>query len=200
MGSLRRVGAMPKPVMPDGAVVETVDPFDPLGFGRASFSLRRPGCRRLLEGEFGLTRRQAYAVSVWAGRRRAIRGELWLALGRFWFAVLVGCVVFALLVGLPIWDWYVDWSTDRPVGDAWAWRVLAGGIVLGGASLGVGLLSAERWVVDPIVEREIRRCWGDQECLWCSRDMAGCLVDQQRWSRCPECGLRSPIGARASTI
>jgi len=200
MGMQRRVGAMPKPVMPDGAVVETVDPFDPLALGRASLSLRRPRCRRLLEIEFGLTRKQSYSVCVHTGRRRSIRGELWLALGRYWGACAIGVLVVGLLAGLPMWSGVVAWSSARPVDDPLAFWALVGGLALLGLVLVLGLLAAERWIVDPIVEREIRRCWGDQECLWCSRDMAGCEVDQQRWARCPECGLRSPIAARASTI
>lgn len=196
----KRKGAVPRPVHPEGAVVESVLPIDPMRLGQITFPIRRPRTRRVLEAEFGLTRRQAHAVAVRVQSHRFLRRRQFRAMVRFWVGVLLGVLVLCVLVAPIGWGAYLDWSTSRPDGDLLVGAVslaLAIGIVVGGISL---WLAAERWIQDRLVEGELRRCWNEQECIWCGRDMDGCVVDRERWSRCPECGLRSPIGARASTI
>lgn len=191
---------MPRPVQPEGAALEGVLPLDPLGMRRAVFPVLRPRTRRVLEGEFALTRRQAHAAAAHLARHRALRGARVRAMVRFWGWVALALVVVVVLAGPVAWGAYLDWASGRPEGDALVGLVSAGVVavlVLGGLGLWA---AAERWILDGLVERELRRCWNDQECIWCGRDMDGCVVDRERWSRCPECGLRSPIGARASTI
>ncbi|RNC80692.1 MAG: hypothetical protein ED559_02475 [Phycisphaera sp.] len=196
----RRKGAVPRPVQPVDAVVESVYPSDPLRIGVASFPLRRPLTRRLLETEFGLIRKQAHALAVNAARHRVIRREIVRAAVRFWAVVLVVGVSLALISWFALYEPYMNWVLSRPSGDPLQeWLSIGLGVLI--ALVGLGLwLAAERWIMDRIVDREIRRCWSDQECIWCGRDMDGCVVDRERWSKCPECGMRSPIGARATTI
>ncbi|GAB5496777.1 MAG: hypothetical protein Phyf2KO_18570 [Phycisphaerales bacterium] len=196
----RRKGAVPRPVQPVDAVVESVYPLDPLRLGVASFPLRRPLTRRLLETEFGLIRKQAHAVAVNAAKHRAARREILRAAVRFWVVVVLVAVSISLTAGFALYEPYLDWVLTRPANDpvhGWLSIGLSVLVVLAGMGL---WLAAERWIMDRIVDREIRRCWSDQECIWCGRDMGGCVVDRERWSKCPECGMRSPIGARATTI
>jgi hypothetical protein len=195
----QRKGAVPRPVQPVGAVVESVTPFDPLRLGVLTYPLRRPKTRHLLETEFALTRKQAYAVAVHAAQHKPTRRTALVAALKFWLMVAFGVVVLSTIFGPILYTQYLRWIlTLKPSDPATAVSVLLG---ISFASIGLCLwFAAERWIMDRIVDREIRRCWGDQECIWCGRDMAGCVVDRERWSRCPECGMRSPIGARASTI
>lgn len=198
--SPKRKGAVPRPVQPVDAVAVSVYPLDPLGLGVASFHLRRPLTRRLLEIEFGLIRKQAHAVAVHAARHRAIRREIARAAIRFWLIVFVVLVSLSLIAAFVLYEPYMDWVLSTPPSNpVLGWLSIGLGVLI--ALAGIGLwLGAERWIMDRIVDREIRRCWRDQECLWCGRDMDGCVVDRERWSKCPECGMRSPIGARATTI
>lgn len=195
----KRKGAVPRPVKPVGAVVESVSPFDPLMIGVLTYPFRRPKTRQLLETEFSLTRKQAYAVAVHAARHKQVRREAMAAAVKFWLMSAFGVVVLSTIFGPILYSLYLDWVlTLKPSDPATSASVLLG---VSFAWLGVCLwFAAERWIMDGIVNREIRRCWGDQECIWCGRDMAGCVVDRERWSMCPECGMRSPIGARATTI
>lgn len=195
-----RKGAVPRPVHPEGAVVESVLPIDPLGLGQLTFPLRRPRTRRVLEQEFGLTRRQAHAVAVRLQTHRVLKRRQLRARVRFWGAVALGVLVLGVLVGPISVSAYLDWAADRPESHP-ANLIVSVSLALLIALAGPLLwLIAERHIQDRLVEDELRRCWGEQECIWCGRDMDGCVVDRERWSRCPECGLRSPIGARASTI
>lgn len=194
-----RKGAVPRPVQPESAVVESVSPMDPIRLGVLTYPLRRPRTRRLLEREFSLTRKQAYAVAVIASKHRSARREAHVAAVKYWLVVALGVVVLSTLFGPLLYGQYQSWVlTLKPSDPATAASVLLG--VTFAAAGFVLWFAAERWIMDRIVDREIRRCWGDQECIWCGRDMAGCVVDRERWSMCPECGMRSPIGARASTI
>ena len=195
----KRKGAVPRPVQPVGAILESVSPFDPLRFGVLTFPMRRPKTRQLLEIEFSLTRKQAYALAVQAASHKRSQREAILAAFRFWLIAAFGVVVLSTIFGTALYVQYQRWIlTLKPSDPATLASVLLG---ITFAGIGIGLwFAAERWVMDSIVDREIRRCWGDQECIWCGRDMAGCTVDRERWAMCPECGMRSPIGARASTI
>lgn len=196
----RRKGAVPRPVRPDGAAVDSVAPMDPFGLGRGTLGLRRPRTCRVLEGEFGLGRAQAHAVAVCVASHAALRTKRFRAMVRFWGAVALGVLVMLVLLGPVAMGAYLERASGRPEGDLVILLATAGlvaALAVGGPGLWV---AAERWIMDPLVESELRRCWNDQECVWCGRDMDGCVVDRERWSRCPECGLRSPIGARASTI
>ncbi len=195
-----RKGAVPRPVHPVGAVVESVLPIDPFRLGQLTFPLRRPRTRIVLEQEFGLTRRQAHAVAVRIQSHRVLKRKQRRACVRFWGAVLLGVLVLGVLIGPIGLGAYLDWFSTQPDSHPLIPIIsaaLSGLIAIAGLSL---WLIAERHIQDRLVEDELRRCWSDQECIWCGRDMDGCVVDRERWSRCPECGLRSPIGARASTI
>ena len=196
----RRKGAVPRPVRPEGAVVDSVLPLDPMRLGQGTFPLRRPRTRLVLEGEFGLTRRQAHAVGVRVQSHSALGRPRFRAMVRFWGGAVLLVLAAGVIVGPIAWSAYLEWASGQPESHP-AIALLSVGLAVAIAAIGLGLwVIAERWIMDRLVERELRRCWNDQECLWCGRDMDGCVVDRERWSRCPECGLRSPIGARASTI
>ncbi len=196
----RRKGAVPRPVQPEGAVVESVMPMDPLRLGRYTLALRRPRTCLILEAEFGLTRRQAHAVTVRVQRHASLKRRQLRAMIRFWASVALAGVVLLVLAGPPALRAYLGWASGRPESEPLILLIsVLIPVLLGLAGLSLWLI-AERWIQDRLVEGELRRCWNEQECIWCGRDMDGCLVDRERWSRCPECGLRSPIGARASTI
>lgn len=196
----RRKGAVPRPLHPAGAVVASVLPMDPLGLGRSTFPFRRPRTRLVLEGEFGLRRRQAHAVAVRIASHAPVRSLRLRAMARFWGGVALALLILGVLIGPISWAAYLDLAAGTSESDPLV-RLITAGLALTLALAGPGLwLIAERWIMDGLVARELRRCWNDQECIWCGRDMTGCTVDRERWSRCPECGLRSPIGARASTI
>jgi len=197
--AIKRTGAVPRPVQPIDAILDSVSPIDPLRLGVISFPLRRPATRRLLETEFSLTRKQAYALAVSAASHKPARRETRRAALIFWGLVIFAALVLGTIGGGFAYEQYQSWILNLKPGDpATAASVLLAVIITG---VGIGLwFAAERWIMDSIVDREIRRCWGDQECIWCGRDMAGCTVDRERWGICPECGMRSPIGARATTI
>lgn len=191
---------MPRPVQPEGAALEGVLPRDPLGVRRAVLPVLRPRTRRVLEGEFALTRRQAHAAAVCLAKHRSLRGARVRAMVRFWGWVAIAALCAGVLIGPVAWEAYEEWAIGLPEGH-FLLRLVSFGVSAVLVVVGLGLWAgAERWIHDGLVERELRRCWNDQECIWCGRDMDGCVVDRERWSRCPECGLRSPIGARASTI
>jgi len=195
----KRKGAVPRPVQPVGAILDSVSPLDPIGLGVLTFPLRRPNTRQLLETEFALTRKQAYALAVHAAGHKRVQREAILAALKFWLIAVFGVIVLSTIFGTVLYVQYQRWIlTLKPSDPATMASVILGATFAG---IGVGLwFAAERWIMDGIVDREIHRCWGDQECIWCGRDMAGCTVDRERWAMCPECGMRSPIGARATTI
>jgi len=175
-------------------------PLDPLRLGQLTLAIRRPGTRLILEQEFGLTRRQAHAIVVRLQSHTALKRKQRRLMIRFWGAALLGLLVVLVILGPIAWTAYLDWASSRPESEPLNLVItIAIPAVLG---FGTVLLwiAAERWLQDRLVTDELRRCWNDQECIWCGRDMDGCIVDRERWARCPECGLRSPIGARASTI
>ncbi len=175
-------------------------PLDPLRLGQLTLAIRRPRTRLILEEEFGLTRRQAHAIVVRVQTHAALKRRQLRVMVRFWGAALLGLLVFLVLLGPIAWTAYLDWASGRPESEPLILVIsIAIPVVLGLVAVSLWLV-AERWLQDRLVLDEFRRCWNDQECIWCGRDMDGCLVDRERWSRCPECGLRSPIGARASTI
>lgn len=196
----KRKGAVPRPVQPVGAAIHTVTPFDPLHAGRATFHYRRPLTSELLEHEFRLTRKQAYAVATHTARHGLVRRSARAAALKYWGVTILLALSFAIILYYFLSEPYLDWSASLPTGHpALVIVPLLIATLLAFTGFALWLL-AERRLMDRIVDREIRRCWHDQECLWCGHDMTGCTVDRERWSRCPECGMRSPIGARATTI
>lgn len=192
MTAAQRTGWRQGPVRPEGAVFPETQ--DPLGMGRLTFPHRWPRTFALLTRVFELTHEQAWSVAWSARRHRAMSAQRRRLRLRIAAGVLIAAPIPALLFIPPLAEAFTaDVLADPHAARAWALRIAG---VLSAILVGAWALY-ERVAEDRLIESGIRRCWRDQTCLWCARDMEGAQAHGDRWAVCPECGMRSPVAARA---
>jgi DNA-directed RNA polymerase subunit RPC12/RpoP len=167
---------------------------DPLGLGRLTFPHRWPRTYALLAHAFELSPEQAWSVAWNARRHLALAPERRRVRLRIAAAALLAAPILTILVALPLAEAFIADAMINPDAPTnWALRIAGGLAVI----VSVAWTIYERLAEDRLIERGIRRCWRDQTCLWCARDMEGAQAQGDRWAVCPECGMRSPVAARS---